>query len=205
MIRGLQVGELSPNELGGFEFFTKGKLLGLKLGTSTREDIRRIFGDSCETQCDYDEDWSIWAGYFDADATITETAADDKGSEIKYEYFPKAEYVDKLQVIHLTPKKRIPLEKQRFSSVFAQNESYSVGDAWDENGFAGASHSTSKTYMDGYGLEYSVYEKETFNNLKVMPEKTDSDTRSGDLLQIEYAVPDTLRDIIYTRRLKASN
>ena len=199
-IRGLQVGELSPNELRGFQFFAKGKLNGLKLGISTKEDVERIFGDSCEIECDYDENWSIWAGYFGGDSTITETTADEMGAEVKYEYSPKAAYVGKLQVIHLTPKKRMPLQKKTFSGVFMQNESFSVGDDWNEDGFAGAVHSTSKTYTDGYGLRYSVFEKETFNNLKSKPKKTSADTRTGDLTQIEYSIPDTLRDIIYRKQ-----
>ena len=203
-IRGLLVGETSPNELPGFKFFAKGKLAGLKLGFSTREDVRNVFGDSCEAPRDYDENWSIWADYFDVDEVITTTTTDNKGAEIKYEYFPNPEYVGKLQVIRLTPKKRISLGKQRFSAVFGQNESFSVGDAWDENGFGGAVHTTSKTYTDGYGLEYRVFDKETFNNLKVRLKKAESDIRSGDLVQIDYAIPDTLRDILYTRRLKTS-
>ena len=102
----------------------------------------------------------------------------------------------------MTPKKRMFLGKQRFPAVFAQNESYSICDAWDEKGFGGAVHTTSKTYTDGYGLEYRVFDNETFNNLKVRPKKTESEVRSGDLIQIEYSIPDTLRDILYTRRLK---
>jgi hypothetical protein len=204
-IRGLRIGEISPNELHGFEFFAKGKLAGLKLGSSTREDVRKVFGDSCEAQCDYDENWSIWADYFDTDEVISETTWDDNGAEVKYECFLKPEYAGKLQVIHLTPKKRMSLGKQRFLAVFGQNESFSVGDAWDENGFGGAVHTTSQTYTDGYGLEYSLFDKETFNNLKVRPKKTESETRSaGDLIQIEYAIPDNLRDILYTRRIKTS-
>jgi hypothetical protein len=203
-IRGLRIGETSPNELPEFKFFAKGKLAGLKLGSSTKEDVRKILGDSCEGQCDYDENWSIWAGYFDADAVITETTTDDKGAEVKYEYFPKPEYAGTLQVIRLAPKKRMFFGKQRFPAVFGQNESYSVGDAWDENGFGGAVHTTLKTYTDGYGLKYSVFDEETFNNLKVRPKKAEPDTRPGDLIQIEYAIPRTLRDILYTRRLKTS-
>gem|GEM_PF-2781995 len=158
-IRGLRIGETSPNELRGFEFFAKGKLAGLKLGSSTREDVRKVFGDSCESPCDYDENWSIWVGYFDTEAVMTETTTDEGGAEVKYGYFPKPEHIGKLQFIHLTPKNRISLGKQRFSAVFGQNESYSIGDAWDENGFGGAVHTTSKTYTDGYGLEYRVFDK----------------------------------------------
>lgn len=201
-IRGLQIGETSPNELPGFEFFASGKLAGFKLGISSREDVLKVFGDACESPCDYDENWSMRAGYFDADLDMTQTTTDGQGTEVKYEFFAKPEYIGKLQVIYLTPKNRISLGKQRFLPVFAQNESFSIGDAWDENGFGGAVHTTSKTYTDGYGLEYRVFDKETFNNLKVRPDKTESDTRSGDLTQIEYAIPDTFRDVLYIRRAK---
>ncbi len=48
-----------PNEIKGYEFFNKGKLKNLKLSVWTKEDVKSIFGNSCETSCDYDENWKI--------------------------------------------------------------------------------------------------------------------------------------------------
>ncbi len=48
-----------PNELKGFEFFGNGKLKDLKLGSSKKEDVKKIFGEYCEKYCDYDENFKI--------------------------------------------------------------------------------------------------------------------------------------------------
>lgn len=48
-----------PNELKGYEFFGKGKLNGLKLGSSKKSDVEKIFGQSCEKQCDYNDDFNM--------------------------------------------------------------------------------------------------------------------------------------------------
>ncbi|HMS41797.1 MAG TPA: hypothetical protein PKE69_16315, partial [Pyrinomonadaceae bacterium] len=53
-----------PNELEGYKFFDKGKLKGLKLTVSTKEDVIKIFGSDCESGCDYDEIWKIDFSYF---------------------------------------------------------------------------------------------------------------------------------------------
>jgi hypothetical protein len=174
------LGEVSPNEIQRYEFFKKGKLTGIRLGASTKEDMRRIFGSTCESVCDYDEHWKIWADYYEGRVEFSQTSGDSNETKIETEYFPRPEFIDKLQTIRLTPKTPISFLKTSFPKTFGKNESYSIGDAWDENGFAGAVHTTSTIYVDGYGLEYSLYGAETFNNLRdKAPGKKDT-IRKGD-------------------------
>jgi hypothetical protein len=196
------MGEVSPNEIRGYEFFKKGKLNSIRLGISTKDDVRRIFGDTCDSVCDFDENWRLWADYYEDGMAFSQTTGDSKDADVKTEFFPRPEFIGKLQTLRLTPKKPIPFLRVVFPKTFVKNERYSIGDAWDENGFAGAVHSTSNTYTDGYGLEYSVYDRETFNNLRSKVPEQKNTVRKWDLLGIEYGVPDSFNDAIYVRRVK---
>lgn len=74
-----------------------------------------------------------------------------------------------------------------------------IGDAWGKDGFEGAVHTSYNKYTDGYGLTYTVYDKETFNNLVNRKEK---DLRKkGDLIGIEYSIPESLKDRFYDKRV----
>jgi len=65
-----------PNELKAFRFFNQGKLKGLQLTVSTRENVKKNFGSDCETSCDYDDNWKIDFSYF---GTMTkEVTVDNK-------------------------------------------------------------------------------------------------------------------------------
>jgi hypothetical protein len=203
-IKGLTLGEVSPNEMPGYEFFTDGKLKRIRLGISTKDDMHRIFGDTCESTCDYDENWKIYADYFDDRVEFSRTSGDNNESQTETEYIPRPEFVDKLESLRLTPKNRISFLSISFPSTFGSNNNYSIGDAWDENGFAGAVHTTTKIYADGYGLEYAVFEAETFNNLRNKIPKVGEPLRKGDLLSIEYSIPDSFEDLIFTSRVKCS-
>jgi len=202
-IKALTLGEVSPNEVPGYEFFKKGKLKPIRLGISTKDDMRSIFGDTCESTCDYDESWKIDADYFDDRVEFSRTGGDNKESKTETEYVPRPEFVDKLQSLRLTPTKRISFLKISFPRTFGSNESYSIGDDWDENGFGGAVHTTSRIHADGYGLEYGVFDAETFNNLRnKVPEKKEP-IRKGDLSFIEYSIPDVFEEVIFASRVKA--
>lgn len=202
-IKGLTLGEVSPNEIPGYEFFKKGKLKPIRLGISTKDDMRRIFGETCESTCDYDGNWKIYADYYDDRVEFSRTSGDTKESETETEYIPRPQFVDKLQSLRLTPKKRISFLKMSFPRTFGKNERYSVGDAWDENGFGGAVHTTSTIYTDGYGLEYSVFGAETFNNLRDKGPEVKEPVRKGDLTSIEYSILDSFEDVIFASRVKA--
>lgn len=199
-IKGLTLGEVSPNEMPGYEFFKKGKLKPVRLGISTKDDMRRIFGDTCESTCDYDENWSIYADYYDNRVEFSRSGGES--NEPETEYIPRPEFVNKLQSLRLSPKKRISFLKVSVPRTFGSNESYAIGDDWDENGFAGAVHTTSTIYADGYGLEYIVFGAETFNNLRDKGPAVKEPVRKGDLISIEYSIPDSFEDVIFASRLK---
>ena len=203
-ISGLDVGEVSPNELRGYEFFRKGRLKSIRLGVSTIEDMRAIFGDTCESACAYDENWQLWAEYYEDRAEFTRSVTESGKTTEETEFIPRPEFVGKLQSVRLSPKKSVSFLNRTFPKTFGKSERNSIGDAWDLNGFAGAVHTTWTLFTDGYGLEYSVYGAETFNNLRdKTPPKTDP-LRGGDLGSIEYSLPDSLNDRIFNRRPKPS-
>jgi hypothetical protein len=187
----------------GYEFFKKGKLKSIRRGISTKEDMRTIFGDTCESTCDYDENWKIYADYHDDRVEFSRTSGETNESKTETEYIPRPEFVDKLQSLRLTPKERISFLKVLFPGTFGKSERFAIGDDWDENGFAGAVHTTSTIYADGYGLEYSVFGAETFNNLRDKCPEVKEPVRKGDLISIEYSIPDSFEDLIFASRVKA--
>ena len=188
------MGEVSPNEIPGYEFFMKGKLNPIKLGISTKDNVRKLFGDTCESASDYDENWLLRADYYEDRVMFTQTSGDSKETEVKMEYIPKSGFVDKLQELHLMPKKRISFLNIYFPRTFGKNQSYHIGDAWDENGFGGAVHTTYTIYVDGYGLKYSMFGAETSDNLRKKAPVEKDPVRKGDLVEIEYSIPDSFRD-----------
>ncbi|HUR98169.1 MAG TPA: hypothetical protein VMZ26_08920 [Pyrinomonadaceae bacterium] len=199
VMRGLQVGDVSPNELPGYEFFSKGKLKGIRLGVSTREDMKRIFGDTCEGPCDYDENWEVWVNYF-AENETTKTTSDNEAFETIWT--PKAKFAGTLKFVNLLPKKRVSFLGIVFQKRFGRSVGAVIGDAWDEKGFAGAVHTRIDRYTDGYGLSYEVYNAETFNNLRSKQISADPAPQKGDLISIEYEIPDSLDDTIYLKSTK---
>ena len=102
-----------PNELQGFEFFGKGKLKGLKLGVSTKETVKSIFGEECEYFCDYDKDWTVTFSYYDID--LMKEEADENGK--KTVYYIDSKYLYKLRSIELRPKKQISLAEVCFPNA----------------------------------------------------------------------------------------
>lgn len=197
VVRGLKLGDISPNELPGYEFFKKGKLKNIRLGISTREDMKNIFGADCYGTCDYDDNWEIFVNYFESDRPSDATGYKEVDG-VRYYLTPKHEFVNTLRFINLMPKKPIPFKRMVFPRSFSRNQSYSIGDDWDKDGFAGAVHTTIDIYTDGYGLRYEIYGAETFNNLK-NPKPDPHPAKKGDLIGIEYSIPDALENKIYNK------
>lgn len=194
-IRGLKVGDVSPNELKGYKFFRFGKLKDIRLGISTRDDIKQTFGDTCEGVCNYDADWSVWINYYGL-GTVGSQTLSDAGRAQKTEYFPKPEFYGKVRFVRLIPKHDISFGKIKFPRQFAQSETHNIGDSFDVTGrFKGAVHSAIITYTDGYGLEYSIFNRITFHNIPIVKR-----LRRGDLTGIEYSVPDEFKTEIFSSR-----
>lgn len=185
-IQGLSVGDVSPNELPGYQFFAKGKLKGIKLGFSRKEDIEKIFGSSCENTCNYDERWDLLATYYSEEEVYTTTQTNN-GVETKIVYFPRPQYYGTLSSISLSPKENLSFSKIIFPRTFAKGETNVIGDSFSERGFEGAVHTAIDTFADGYGLTYNVFDKVTFHNIPY-----DEKSKQGDLLNIEYKIPDSI-------------
>ncbi len=47
-----------------------------------------------------------------------------------------------------------------------------------------------------------VFDAETFNNLRNKPSVENDPIQKGDLIEVEYSVPDTFKDLIFTSRVK---
>ncbi len=133
-----------PNELKGYEFFGKGKLKKIKLGASTKKDIKKIFGKDCEKECDYDENFKIKFEYLAAldDCMTTEDIRDRA-------MCPQSAFVGTLSSITLEPKKYQML-KDLPTSKFNK---FSGGSTTAKGNGASSSYTS---FTDKYGLRYSV-------------------------------------------------
>ncbi|MBK9153340.1 MAG: hypothetical protein IPM25_03850 [Chloracidobacterium sp.] len=196
-VRGLELGRVSPNELTGYEFFSKGKLKEIRMGISTREDLIRIFSSDCSDGCDYDPNWTLWTEYLSDGLAWTTEIGDEKT-----EFFAKEPLVGRLGSVTLRPKKPFTFRRAAFPTRrFAHGKSMAIGDAWGINGFEGAVHTSYDIYADGYGLTYLLFDEETFNNLKNKP-KNERKREKGELIEIEYSIPESLNNTVYrTRRV----
>ena len=179
-----------PNELQGYNFFDKGKLKGLKVTVSTKEDVTKNFGSDCESGCDYNDDWSVNFSYF---GTITkETTINDK----KIKYVPKEELIGKIYSIRLIPKKRVSFSRVIFSDKFSQSYGFSVGDNFDSEGFKGAVSTSYYSYEDRYGLEYTVFKETSY----VVGEAKKSQYSKGNLTGIEYSIPNQIEETMFVEQ-----
>lgn len=179
-----------PNELQGYKFFDEGKLKGLKVTVSTKEDVKNNFGSDCESGCDYNNDWSINFSYFGS--MYKEITVNDK----TIKYVPKEEYIEKVYSIRLTSKKRISFSRIIFSNKFSQGNSFAVGDDFDSEGFKGAVGTSYITYIDRYGLEYTIFEKTSY----VVGEAKKSEHSKGNLTAIEYSIPNQIEETIFVEQ-----
>ena len=195
IIRGLELGETSPNELKGYKFFKEGRVQNIRMGISTKEDLIRIFGNACTDSCDYDGNWTVRAEYISDDIAWTTTSGDDKT-----EFFAKKDFVGKVASLSFSPKQPISFSQIVFpSNRFSHGNSLAFGHDWGINGFEGAVHTSYIKYTDGYGLTYSVYGEETFNNLTKKP-KVERARKKGDLIEVEYSIPESMNEIVYDKR-----
>lgn len=184
-VKNLKLGFSTPNELKGYEFFSKGKLKDLKLGISTIKDVEKIFGKKCESLCDYDEKWNISFTYF---KNITkESSVDDK----KIKYIPDSKYLNTLYSISLYPKKRISFNNFNFPSTFKQSSEFAVGHDFDLK----AVGSSYEVFQDAYGLSYTIYEK-----LEYSTKKVETKSKKGDLISIDYEIPTELEDTLFVEQ-----
>ena len=165
-----------PNELKGFELYQKGKLLRMNLLGSNKTDVKKVFGESCNTECDYDENWAISFSYIRKSDYISET---DEGGNVR-KFYPPRKYVGTLISIRFHPKNHISIDNKVFSTLFRQIIGY--------DGILNQKESISVIkFSDQNGLEYNISQRE-------MPGEK---YQKGDVISIEYAITETKREEIF--------
>jgi hypothetical protein len=165
------------NELKGFEFFGKGKLKDLKLTVSSKDDVNKIFGKTCEKMCEYDSDWTIRFEYYE-DRWIKEDR-NGKGEKLRYTLDPK--YLGKLRLIEMRPKKEISFAGVSFPNTFEKLLSASTIDAASGNSKAVINNA----FQHSDGLTYETYSQTNYDDIKSKKAKS---YKSGDLVLIRYNI-----------------
>jgi len=167
-----------PNELAGYKFFGNGKLKSLQLLTSTKEDVKRLFGADCEKQCDYDAEWTMNLEYFDEIWTREES--NNKGDRRVYKLDTK--YLGKLRQIDLKPKKAISFANTSFPAAFSKTIVTAAPDRNDPR--AGAAATVYDSFGDVNGLSYQIFGP---SNPPGFPGSRMY--KPGELVMIRYTIP----------------
>ncbi len=175
-----------PNELKGYGFFRSGKIKELRLGISTKEDVEKIFGESCDENCSYNPNWDINFNYLKADSCFTSQT----GKAPKQTFCPDKKFVGKLSSVELKPKKTISFGKISFSNFGG----YGAGGSIAEDGQGGGTSIFYHSFSDGNGLTYNI-----FDNVD-STEKNSTNMKKGDLFSIKYEFSDKLSKKIFIKQ-----
>ena len=176
-----------PNELSGYEFFGKGKLKSVTFGLSKEEDIERLFGNSCEKGCDYDERFEIKFDYLSCEDCMTTEYIRDRVM------CPLKEFMGTIEKITLTPKVLI-----RFDNVSASSFPKRTGGATiSRDGSSGASW---ESFNDEFGLKYSI--KQSFTSKLTLTSPV-PEIMDGELNSIEYGLSTELETRIFKAEYKS--
>ncbi len=175
-----------PNELAGYKFFGNGKLKDLQLTISSKDDVKKIFGEACKKKCDYDADWLISFKYYE-DIWIRESRNE---KDEKLTYFLDSKYLGKLRSIEIRPKKQKSFSDVAFSnsfqktlvsstSVFDSNKSRLTGD---------------EAFQDSSGLTYEILNETMSYDIK---NKKTKSYKKGDLVLIRYDISEELINTLF--------
>lgn len=147
------------HEIEGHEFYGQGRLKGIALKTSTRDDVKLAFGSDCDwTYCNYNDNWDVMFVYLES----FWRERDVKG-DYEFELAPSPEFIDRLLIIQFQAKKSSPLSPGAFTDTFEKEPANMI-------------HSGTAVlyYRDKKGLVYTVL---------------DEGESKGNLLNITYHVP----------------
>lgn len=147
-----------PNELKGYDFFGSGKLKDLHLTASSKNDVKKVFGENCEKHCDYDEDWLISFKYFEDIWVKTDRNEKDE----KLTYFLDSKYLGKLRSVEIRPKKQVSFVNVAFSNAFQQLVSTTITDARTGK----SSMTANDAFQDLHGLSYELYSRTNYDDIK---------------------------------------
>ena len=194
--QGLTFDFLPLNELDGYKFYGKGRLQGLKLGVSTREDVDKIFGvckmsSGVKGVCDYDENWRVIFQFFERKFPIKVASRIKDGKARYVTVVPRPDYVGKVQSITFLPTRRISFSETTFPPSFHMNKD---SDQWNGPDYKIRIISY-KYYRDRYGLIYKIFDK-------ILVDSTGNEDyrKQGELETIYYSVPIELDDQIYVEQ-----
>lgn len=168
-----------PNELEGYEFFGKGKLNGLKLGSSKKADVEKIFGQSCEEQCDYNYDFNMIVQYISASDHCFPTK-DRPESKM----CPRTDIVGTIFAISLGPKHDRGFQNPS-PSIFTERSGGVLKP--DERGIV----TSFTSFDDSFGLGYSTV---SVRNVR----STDPEEIKVTLLSISYTLTDNFINEAFT-------
>lgn len=167
-----------PNELKGYEFFGKGKLKNLKIGVSTKEDVRKVLGKTCETVCDYDENWTIVFDFFDNNWIKTDT----EPNGVKTVQYLDQKFLGKLRKIELRPKKRVSFRNIAFPKVFSK---LSRSEITKNPQQTISKMVTYELFQDSNGLTYELFGAKDIDRTKT---KEKSSYNKDDLYLVIYNI-----------------
>lgn len=178
-IKNLELGFSTPNELENYKFFKEGKLKRLKLGISTKDGVKEIFGKDCEDICEYDKDWRIVFTYFkNISREVTENG-------IKKKLVADPQSANKIYSVKLVPENRISFSQVKFPDEFYKGQTVAFG-----HDFSGhASGISIDVYVDSYGLQYNIFDKENYTTFEEKDKR-----QHGDLMSVEYTIPNNLEE-----------
>lgn len=173
------------NELDGYEFFGKGKLKTIVFGVSKKEDVVKLFGNSCEKDCDYDERFTIKFDYLDCDDCMTTEYIRDRAM------CPKAEFMGTIEKITIQPKSPIRFESVP-TTLFKKRTG---GLIMSKNSSEGVSY---ESFGDEFGLKYSI--KQGTSSLTLST--PGPEMMNGPLYSIEYGINTPLETKIFAAPYK---
>ena len=175
-----------PNELAGYKFFGDGKLKDLQLTVSSKDDVKKIFGEACKKKCNYDADWLIRFEYYE-DIWIRESR-NEKDEKLKY--FLDSKYLGKLRSIEIRPKKQTSFSGVAFSNSFQKTliSSTSVFDS-NKNRLTG-----DEAFQDSSGLTYEILNETISYDIK---NKKTKSYNKGDLVLIRYDISEELGNTLF--------
>ena len=176
-----------PNELKGYEFAGKGKLKGLMPGVSTKENVKKIFGENCENRCDYDTDWTVNFSYYENNWIKENT--DEKGKKLVYHLDSK--YLGNLRKIEISPKKQILLGIVSFPKTF---EKLSRSLIKEDTRTDKSRMITYELFQDSFGLTYELFDTTDYDSIKAKNEKL---YKKGELSSIQYSISKEQEKVMY--------
>lgn len=174
-----------PNELADYEFFGKGKLKTIVFGVSKKKDIEKLFGSSCESDCEYDDRFVIKFDYLSCDDCMTTEYVRDRAM------CPLLEFMGTIEKITIKPKAEI-----RFDSVSTTLfKKHTGGSIMFKDGSEGVSY---ESFGDEFGLKYSI--KQGTSSLTLSTPGLAM--MNGPLYSIEYGINVPLETKIFAAPFK---